>query len=108
MHLGGIHVTLVDILKVVYILVKVLLAMVKENIEMYNPLIAWFVEDYRRELLKMAEQRRLLKAATGTDQRPWERFFTRVGEVLVIAGCNLQRRFDRSGSLDAEGSLVCS
>lgn len=85
-----------------------MLTMGKEIIEMYNPLIAWFVEDYRRELLKKAEQRRLLKAATSTDQRPWERFFARVGEVLVVAGCSLQWRFDRSGSPDAEGSPVCS
>jgi hypothetical protein len=89
-------------------LVKVVLAMDKETIEMYDSLITWFVEDYRRELRKKAEQRRLVKAATGTAQRPWERFFTRVGEVLVVAGCNLQWRFDRSGSPDAEGSPVCS
>ena len=83
------------------------LAIGKEDIEMYDPLKTWLVEDYRKELLERAEQRRLAMAATTTDHRPWQRLFARVGEVLIAAGTYLQWRFEPSACPDVEGSRVC-
>ena len=70
---------------------------------MYNQLTPWVIEAHQKELLKEAEQSRIVKAACAARPRPWERFFVRLGDILIAAGTRLHQRFERGPRFDADG-----
>ncbi len=70
---------------------------------MYNPLTPWVIEAHQKELLEKAEQSRMAKVASASRPRPWERFFVRLGDILIAAGTRLHQRFERGPSFDTKG-----
>jgi hypothetical protein len=66
----------------------------KEDVEMYDPLTLWVVDEYQKERLEKAKQNRLVESASAPAHWSWDWLFVRVGDVLIAAGSSLHRRFE--------------
>jgi len=60
---------------------------------MYDLLMPCVVEVQQNELLEKTKEERKFKIAKTTSPLPWDRFFVRVGDVLITAGLGLHRRY---------------
>ena len=69
---------------------------------MYNPLTPQIARIHRENLLKEAGEYRPPADSPRMARRPWERFFFRLGDLLIAAGTKLHLRY--SPVLEANGN----